>query len=478
MDPARQYDQPALWVNGLALEGLIKIDSAGKVQPALATKVENPDPLTYVYTLREGVKFWNGAEVTTDDVVYSLRRYQDETAQTASKYKSVDTIEATGPMEVTVTLKRPDSSWPYTPAYAGQIVEKKFADAHADNLGGPGVLTMGTGPWQPKDFNSSAGMTFVKNDGWWGAAEARDDFDESWKTVKLVFAAAVPGAAAVRAGDVDGMVGGDGTAFSGSNVELTKAPTETLGYITLLTDKGPLADVHVRRAIAHLVDRDSIIASALKGFGDPATHMTSQRVWTELPEDAVEAAYDDIETYDYDLDAAKRELEQSEYADGATIEAEVISTYPSFVRATEILKEQAAKIGLTIDIKGMPGAEWLTNSSNHTMEMTVSTYSSLSPDPNFYPNTLMRADGLEAGGSNYANLDAPGLDDFVQSASTAPAQSAEQLEAVVGALTINASEAAYIPIYTQQAVFAHDPELSFDGFSQYAMGSPYPLSIK
>jgi ABC-type transport system substrate-binding protein len=148
------------------------------------------------------------------------------------------------------------------------------------------------------------------------------------------------------------------------------------------------------------------------------------------------------------------------------------------VRATEILKEQAAKIGLTIDIKGMPGAEWLTNSSNHTMEMTVSTYSSLSPDPNFYPNTLMRADGLEAGGSNYANLDAPGLDDFVQSASTAPAQSAEQLEAVVGALTINASEAAYIPIYTQQAVFAHDPELSFDGFSQYAMGSPYPLSIK
>lgn len=478
MDPARQYDQPALWVNGLALEGLIKLDSTGKVQPALATKVDNPDPLTYVYTLREGVKFWNGAEVTTDDVVYSLTRYQDETAQTASKYASVDTIKATGPMEVTVTLKQADSSWQYTPAYAGQIVEKKFAEAHDKDLGGPGVLTMGTGPWQPKDFNSSAGMTFVKNESWWGAAEAGDDFKESWKTVKLVFAAAVPGAAAVRAGDVDGVVGGDGTAFSsGSSVELTKAPTETLGYLTLLTDKGPLADVHVRRALAHLVDREAIIKSALKGFGDPATQMVSERVWTDLPKDEVAAAYDQIEDLDYDVDAAKAELEQSAY-DGEKIVAEVISTYPSFVRATEILKEEAAKIGLEIEIKGLPGAEWLTNSSNHTTEMTVSTYSSLSPDPNFYPNTLMRADGIPVGGSNYANLDVPGLDGFVRSASTTKAQSKEQLAAVVGALKANASQAAYIPIYTQQAVFAHDPKLSFDGFSQYAMGSPYPLYVK
>ncbi|MEU0478833.1 ABC transporter substrate-binding protein [Streptosporangium sp. NPDC006013] len=478
MDPARQYDQPALWVNGLALEGLIKLDNTGKVQPALATKVDNPDPLTYVYTLREGVKFWNDAEVTPDDVVYSLRRYQDQTAQTASKYKSVDTITATGPMEVTVKLKQPDSAWQYTPAYAGQIVEKKFAEAHEKDLGGPGVLTMGTGPWKPKDFNSSAGMTFVKNDGWWGAAETGDDFKESWKTVKLVFAAPVPGAAALRAGDVDGVVGGDGTAFAGSSSELTKAPTETLGYITLLTDKGPLADVHVRRAIAHLVDREAIIKSALRGFGDPAPYMTSQRVWTELPKEDVATAYDQIASYDYDLDAAKRELEQSAYADGATIVAEVISTYPSFVRATEILKEEAAKIGLTITIKGEPGAEWLTNSSDHKIELTMSTYSSLSPDPNFYPNTLMRADGLPAGGSNYANLDVPGLDGFIRTASSAGAQSKEQLDAVVGALKANAAEVGYIPVYTQQAVFAHDPKISFENFSQYAMGSPYPLYLK
>ncbi|MFI5429300.1 ABC transporter substrate-binding protein [Aeromicrobium sp. UC242_57] len=102
VDPARQYDQPSLWVNGLALEGLIKPHPSGKVQPALAESFENPDPVTYVYTLRKGVKFWNQAEVTPEDVVFSLKRYQEQTAQTASKYKSVKSIEATGPMEVTV----------------------------------------------------------------------------------------------------------------------------------------------------------------------------------------------------------------------------------------------------------------------------------------------------------------------------------------------------------------------------------------
>jgi len=478
MDPAREYDQPSLWVNGLALEGLLRLDSTGKIQPALATKVENPDPLTYVYTLRKGVKFWDGATVTPADVVYSLDRYKDKTAQTASKYASVSSIAATGPMQVTVKLKQPDSSWQYTPAYAGQIVEKKFAEEHDKDLGGPGVLTMGTGPWMPKEFNSSAGMTFVKNDSWWGAGETGTAFAQSWKTVKLVFAAAVPGAAALQAGDVDGVVGGDGTAFDGSRTELTKAPTETLGYITLLTDKGSLADVHVRRAIAHLVDREAIIKSALRGFGDPALYMTSERVWTDLPKDTVEKAYATIPSYDYDLDAAKKELQESAYPNGTTVVAEVISTYPSFVRATEILKEEAAKIGLTIKIKGEPGAEWLTNSSNHTMPMTVSTYSSLSPDPNFYPNTLMRADGVPAGGSNYANLEAPGLDGFVKAAGAAKAQSVDQLNAVVGALKANAEQVGYIPIYTQQAVFAHSPKISFENFSQYAMGSPFPLFIK
>lgn len=478
IDPARQYDQPALWVNGLALEGLIKLDETGKVQPALAESFKNPDPVTYVYTLRKGVKFWNGAEVTPEDVVFSLRRYQEDTAQTASKYESVKTIEATGPSEVTVTLKEPDSSWQYTPAYAGQIVEKKFAQKHAKDLGGPGVLTMGTGPWKPTDFNSSAGMTLVKNDAWWGAAEAGKDFKDSWKTVKLVFAASVPAAAALRAGDVDGVVGSDGTAFAGSSAKITSAPTETLGYVTLLTDSGPLADVHVRRALAHLLDRPAIIKSALKGFGDEAADMTSQRVWTDLPKDKVEAAYAQIPSYEYDIEAAKKELAQSAYPDGATIVAETISTYPSFVRTTEILKEAAAKIGIKIDIKGVPGAQWLTDSTDHKIELTVSTYSSLSPDPNFYPNTLMRADGVGAGGSNYANLEAPGLDEAIRGASIAPAQSEEQLKAVTSALKANAEQVGYIPVYTQKAVFAHDAAISFDGFSQYSMGTPYPLYVK
>ncbi|MFI5429299.1 ABC transporter substrate-binding protein [Aeromicrobium sp. UC242_57] len=197
-----------------------------------------------------------------------------------------------------------------------------------------------------------------------------------------------------------------------------------------------------------------------------------------LPKDQVEAAYAEIPAYEYDLDAAKKELAQSAYPDGATIVAETISTYPSFVRTTEILKEAAAKIGITIDIKGVPGAQWLTDSTDHKIELTVSTFSSLSPDPNFYPDTLMRADGVGAGGSNYADLEAPGLADAISAASAAPAQSEEQLKAVVAALKANADQVGYIPVYTQKAVFAHDAKISFDDFSQYSMGTPYPLFIK
>jgi peptide/nickel transport system substrate-binding protein len=201
---------------------------------------------------------------------------------------------------------------------------------------------MGTGPWQPKDFNSSAGMTFVKNDGWWGAAEARDDFDESWKTVKLVFAAAVPGAAAVRAGDVDGMVGGDGTAFSGSNVELTKAPTETLGYITLLTDKGPLADVHVRRAISYAIDRAAIVKSILFGYGQPANSFLPPQV----------PFYDkNSPGLQYDIAKAKAEMAKSKYPKGFKVQLLVGAGAQTETATGQVLQQALKQLGITVQFK-------------------------------------------------------------------------------------------------------------------------------
>src|SRR5262245_31098130 len=59
-------------VSGLTLETLLRVDpQTGKVVPWLAQKVSHPNPYVWVYTLRKGVKFWNGNEMTAEDAANS-----------------------------------------------------------------------------------------------------------------------------------------------------------------------------------------------------------------------------------------------------------------------------------------------------------------------------------------------------------------------------------------------------------------------
>ncbi len=66
------------------------------------------------------MKFWDGHEMTSADVVYSLD-YQESGPQTSTYYTNVKSITADGPFAVVVTLKTANAGWPYTVAYEGVI---------------------------------------------------------------------------------------------------------------------------------------------------------------------------------------------------------------------------------------------------------------------------------------------------------------------------------------------------------------------
>ncbi len=77
IDPIKSFNYPENTVVANLCEGLMQVRPDFTVAPNLASKVEQPDATTYVYTLRDGVKFWNGDPMTADDVVYSVGRQLD-----------------------------------------------------------------------------------------------------------------------------------------------------------------------------------------------------------------------------------------------------------------------------------------------------------------------------------------------------------------------------------------------------------------
>ena len=141
-------DWDALWTSGRPQRSDTDPDTlVTRLRPNLARSMHQPDPVTYVYKLRHGVKFWDGSPLTAADVVYSMNKHLDPKAasELASYYASVKWIRATAPDEVTIKLKAPDATFQYVPGFfAALVVKQQFWQDHLKDIGTAGVLTMGT----------------------------------------------------------------------------------------------------------------------------------------------------------------------------------------------------------------------------------------------------------------------------------------------------------------------------------------------
>jgi peptide/nickel transport system substrate-binding protein len=109
LDPIFSLDFPEYTAVSLMCESLLHQAPDGALEPGLAT-VANPSPTTLVFALRPGVRFWDGHPVTPADVVYSLDRNTNPKLGGfyGPVFGRVKSIAATGPRQVTITLRQPD----------------------------------------------------------------------------------------------------------------------------------------------------------------------------------------------------------------------------------------------------------------------------------------------------------------------------------------------------------------------------------
>src|SRR5215813_8625417 len=129
LDPVYDAGYPEYTADSLMCESLLRQAPDGSMEPGLAT-VANPSPTTMVFTLRPGVRFWDGHPVTPADVVYSLDRNIDPKLGGfyGLVFNRVKSIAATGSNQVTITLKQPDY-WLQgeLASIPGIVIEKAFA---------------------------------------------------------------------------------------------------------------------------------------------------------------------------------------------------------------------------------------------------------------------------------------------------------------------------------------------------------------
>lgn len=462
----------------LVLEPLVVLTKAGKIAPWLAQSWNASGPKAYVYHLRRGVKFSDGAPLTARDVVFSLNFYRRQGSANAYNFPStLKSITAVNSSTVKITLTAPNAAWAVTPTGAQLgIFEKKFYDQHKNTFGQPGTGVVGTGPWQISKFDPTSGARLTANPRYWGGAPSIKEID--WK----FYSSETSEALAFRSGEIDLAFPSDNKSFaSTAGTKLLTAPGEQLEIIlSLNTLTAPWSDVHVRRAVAYAIDRQALIA-AYGGYAQPAYTMIPPVLLRQFGgQKQINAALRSVPIYKHDLAKAKSEMSKSGFEHGAKVTLAALNQ-PAIVNMTQVLKSQLAAIGIDAAIKVEnvdPNTAEITGSDRKAVQSQIAPYGGTSPDPGGIYDWAFGSKNATSGNWNASNWSTPTVDRLIAAGFSAPTPS-KRLQIYGQLLTQLGQNVPYVPIAMVNGTVALASKYAWPSFDSFwANLGPWALGVK
>jgi peptide/nickel transport system substrate-binding protein len=162
-------------------DALLNIDANGNIVPGLAKELpEMPDDVTYIFQLREGVKFHNGTDFDCDDVLYTydrlLGKIEGEKSTQAPRYSGhMESVECLDKYTVKITLKAPWEDFINLMAFDKyqDMLSREAVEELGDDYGLTGAV--GTGPFKFKEWVKGDHITLVRNEDYWGEPPYLDE---------------------------------------------------------------------------------------------------------------------------------------------------------------------------------------------------------------------------------------------------------------------------------------------------------------
>jgi peptide/nickel transport system substrate-binding protein len=451
VDPAFAYDFTTSPVVNQITEGLLRFEAGEKVVPHLAERVEHPDPLTYIYTIRQSVTFHDGSPLSVDDVVFSMERIRNP--KTASyvgwMYQNVNKIEKVDNHTVKVTLKQPDAFWQYALATtAGHVISKAFYESKPDSFGKATGGLIGTGPFKFKSWASGSEVVLERYDNYWDKAKGGPYLD---KITYKIIPEATTRVAGLKTGEISLLLGASvpvdqiPVITKIDQVALSLTDSYMTDFMSFNTQRPPFDNVKLRQALSYAVNTEQVTKTLLGNVGVPAKSVpVAARIWVFEPE-KWQAAYEKLPNYAFNLERAKQLLAESGVAD--QVNGKTILTDDNPIRMGQALALQAAakQLGLTLNITKVTGQERVSRvfSGKRDYDIIAASWGSDFPDPagNLLP--VFNSRYTNDGGSNFGNYKNPQLDQLLDQQSAA-VDNAKRTDLLLQAQQIVANQAIWL----------------------------------
>ncbi len=338
-------------IMGAIFDTLVVRDNTMAIQPSLATSWDTPDSTTWIFHLRDGVKFHNGDPFDASAVKFTLERFVDPAtkAAQASLLKPISAIEVLDPHTVKVSTSAPyaallpvlaDYVFVMDPTVSGQDANK---------------VVIGTGAYQFVEWQPGQRVVIKANPSYWGKKPQLDQ----------IILRPIPEAATrlveLKSGGVDVISPVAPTQYadvSGTGANLVKVPGSIITIMFNLAMK-PFDDTRVRQAFNYAVDKQAIINGVLQGAGYEMSSVLRQGM---LGYDA------SLQPYPYDPAKAKSLLAE---AGQTNLNVELGSPdgrYPNDKLVAQAVAAQLGQVGVTVNVVTSEYGAYVQNIIGHKLQ--------------------------------------------------------------------------------------------------------------
>lgn len=385
LDPRLATDANSARIIGLIFNSLLRFDEKLELVPDLSEKWENPNPVTYIFHLKKGVKFHNGKELTAEDVKYTFESILNPSFLSPHRrsYEKVKAIIAIDKYTVKFILSEPSAT--FLMDMTMSIVPKDAAS-----------LPVGTGPFVFERMVFDERIELKRNENF---------FDGRPRLSKIIFKI-IPDDTirlfGLKRGEVDfiqNAIPPDliSSLIKDKNIRIITGEGINYSYLGFNLTDPILKDVQVRKAIAYAIDKDGIINNLLAGIADePATGVLPKNNW---------AYEEDVTKYEYNPDKARRLLDEAGFADpdgdGPRERFRLVyKTTNNDLRKMigEVLQKNLKEVGIGLDIRTYEWGTFYNDIKTGNFQLYSLSWTGI-VDPDIYYN-IFHSDMMPPKGNN------------------------------------------------------------------------------
>jgi peptide/nickel transport system substrate-binding protein len=411
LDLRQGTDAQSERVGGQIFDALVKKDEHYELQPWLATSWEQPDALTWVFQLRDGVRFHDGRPLEAEDVAFTIESLIDGSLVTAKggSFAAVERAEARNRLTVVVKMKRPDAGLLFN------MSDGLFGVVPRGSGRDFGLHPVGSGPFKFVSAVQDKEVIVERNHDYWAdRIDTPPALAAGAQRIERIRFTVVPdtitSALELKKGSADlasNVVTLDmvHTLKAEPNLKVESGGGSPVVYVTFNVTDPLLKDKRVRQAVACAIDRQAIVDAIWRGQARLANTLLPIGHW---------AAAAELARYPHDAARAQRLLEDAGFPagkDGVRIHLTMKTSTDETTRLmAAVLQQQLRAAGIRLEIRSAEFGTFYADVTKGAFQIYALRWIGSNEDPDIfryaYGSGSFPPKGGNRGGYSNAHVDA------------------------------------------------------------------------